>query len=105
MGQPFDIDWSPPRWWWSAGIHAETVASPFMAFHVAPNAKGLAAPRVWALEGLLPRVRVAVDAKAAGSAECFMAGRAGVSILTLRIRNATYGVQVVMVLPGPTGRG
>lgn len=42
------------------------VASPLVALHVAAYAEGLAAAGMWALEGLLARVGVAVDTQRAG---------------------------------------
>lgn len=44
----------------------KVVATPLVTLHVAANAKGLAAPGVRALEGLLARMRVAVDPERAG---------------------------------------
>jgi hypothetical protein len=55
-----------------------------MPLHVAPNAEGLAATGVRALEGLLSRVRVAVDTQARGAREGFVAGLADVAVLRLR---------------------
>lgn len=48
----------------AAGL--EVVAATLVALHVAPDAEGLAAARVWALEGLLAGVRVAVNTQRAG---------------------------------------
>ena len=57
------------------------MATSLVTLHVAANAKRFATSRVWALEGLFSRVRVAVDAKAAWSAKCLVTCRADIAVL------------------------
>ena len=75
------------------------MAAPFMALHIAPHAKGLSTTGVGALVRLFARMRVAMDAQTARSTEGFVASRANVSILTLRIGHAVHRIQIVVVLP------
>ena len=77
------------------------VAAALVALHVASDAEGLAAPRVRALERLLARVRVAVNAQRAGSGEGLVARLADVSVLGLRERSSGRRRDVVVVLPRP----
>ena len=63
----------------------KAVTASLVAFHVAAHAERLAAPRVWALERLLARVRVAVYSEAARPAERLVAGRTDVPILALGV--------------------
>lgn len=77
----------------------KVVASPLVALHVAANAKGLAAPGVRALEGLLARVRVAVDPERAGPRERLVACLADVAVLGLGKRRRRRRGDVVVVLP------
>lgn len=44
-------------------VAIKAVASSFMPLHVAPHAEGLATAGMWALEGLLAGVGVAVNAQ------------------------------------------
>jgi hypothetical protein len=75
------------------------VAASLVTLHVAPHAEGLAAAGLRALEGLLAGVGVAVDAKAAGSAEGLVARLADVPVLALGEELARCRVEVVVVLP------
>lgn len=59
------------------------VASTLVSLHVAAHAESLTAAVVWALEGLLARVRMAVDLEAGGPGEGFVARRADVALLSL----------------------
>jgi hypothetical protein len=61
------------------------VTSPLVPLHIAPYAESLATAYVWTLEWLLASMRVAVDSKAARSAERLVASLADVAILVLRI--------------------
>ena len=61
------------------------MATTLVAFHVAPDAEGLATTGDWALEGFLASVGMAVDAKRTGTREGLVARLADVSILTLRV--------------------
>jgi hypothetical protein len=45
----------------NGAVELEAMAAPLVALHVAAYAECLAAPGMWALEWLLPSVRVAVD--------------------------------------------
>ena len=84
----------------------KVVASPLVTLHVAAHAKGLAAPGVRALEGLLARVRVAVDPERAGPRKGLVARLADVAVLGLGKRRRRRGGDVVVVLPGVgAGRG
>lgn len=78
----------------------KVVATPLVTLHVAANAKGLAAPGVRALEGLLARMRVAVDPERAGPRERLVACLADVAVLGLGKRRRRRGSDVVVVLPG-----
>lgn len=78
---------------------AGRVAATLMTLHVAAHAKGFAAARVRALVRLLARVRVAVDAQAAGATKGLVARRAEVLVLALRVDAALGRVQVVVMLP------
>jgi len=60
------------------------VATPLVTLHVASDAEGFSATRVWALEGLLARVRMAVDPQRAGAREGLVARLADVPVLGLR---------------------
>jgi hypothetical protein len=62
----------------------EAVAASFVALHVTPHAERFAAALMWAFEGLLACVTVAVDTKAAGPRKCLVACLADVTILGLR---------------------
>ena len=83
------------------------MATSLVPLHVAANTEGLAASRVRALEGLLARVRVAVDSQRAGSRESLVASLADVSVLRLGEGSRRGGGDVVVVLPwvGTRGRG
>jgi hypothetical protein len=59
------------------------VATPLVALHVAAHTKRLAAAVDGALERLLSRVRVVVDAKRAGSGKGLVARHADVAVLAL----------------------
>lgn len=59
------------------------VAPTFVPLHVAAHTEGLTATRERALEGLLARVRVAVDPQRAGPREGFAARRADIPVLAL----------------------
>lgn len=61
-----------------------SVASTLVSLHVAAYAESLAATVVWAPEGLLARVRMAVDLEAGGPGEGFVARWADVALLSLR---------------------
>ena len=80
------------------------VAAALVALHVAPDAEGLAAAGERALEGLLARVGVAVDAQRAGPREGLVAGLADVAVLALREGRRRRGGDVVVVLPGVAPR-
>ena len=81
------------------------VAAPLVALHVASDAERLAAAGVRALEGLLARVGVAVDAERARAGEGLVAGLADVTVLALREGSRRRRRDVVVVLPrvGPRG--
>jgi len=65
-------------------LDLDAVAAPLVTLHVAAYAEGLAAAGLGALEGLLSRVGVAVNAETARTAESLVAGLADVPILALR---------------------
>lgn len=75
------------------------MAAALMPLHVAAYAECLSAPGMRALERLLARVTVTVDAQAARSGKGFVASWANVSILRLREVGLARGADVVMVLP------
>ena len=83
----------------AAAAAVVVVAAALVALHVAADAEGLAAPGERALEGLLARVRVAVDAQRAGPREGLVARLADVAVLALRERRRRRGRDVVVVLP------
>jgi hypothetical protein len=62
-------------------------APTLVAFHVGSDAKGLSAAHMRALERLLARVAVAVDAKARRPRKRLVAGRADVAVLRLQRRS------------------
>ena len=84
----------------------KVVAAALVSLHVAADAKGFAAAGVRALEGLLARVGVAVDAEPAGPGEGLVAGLADVPVLALGEGRRRRGRDVVVVLPrvGATAR-
>ena len=69
-----------------------------VAFHIAPHAESFSAAFVGTLEWLLPRMRVAVDAKTRWPGECFGAGRADVSVLGLASKVRRRRLRNVMVM-------
>jgi hypothetical protein len=75
------------------------VAAAFVPLHVASDAECLPTASVRALERLLSRVGVAMDAERAGPREGFAAGLADVAVLGLRERRRRGRRDVVMVLP------
>lgn len=75
------------------------MAAPLVSLHIASNAEGFATAGDGALERLLARVGVAVDAERAGSGKGLVASRADVSVLALGIRRRRRRGDVVMVLP------
>jgi hypothetical protein len=83
----------------------KAMAASLVALHVAPDAKGLAAASVRALEGLLASVRMAVDAQAAGPAEGLITGLANVSVLGGREGDPVGRVEVVVMLPDVAAGG
>lgn len=80
-------------------VAVKVVAAPLVTLHVAPDAEGLAAAGVGALEGLLAGVGVAVDPEGAGPREGLVAGLADVPVLRLREGGGRGGRDVVVVLP------
>lgn len=80
------------------------MAPPFVALHVTPHAKLLAASADGAAEGLLACVAVAVDLEAGGAREGFVAGWADVAVLR-EGEGGRGGGDVVVVLPGVCGGG
>lgn len=77
----------------------EGVTAPLVPLHVAPDAEGLAAAGVGALERLLARVAVAVNAQGAGSGKGLVARRADVPVLALGEAGSRRRGNVVVVLP------
>lgn len=75
------------------------MATPLVSLHVASHAKGFATAGDGALERLLARVGVAVDAERAGPGKSLVASRADVSVLALGIRRRCRRGDVVVVLP------
>ena len=75
------------------------MTSPFMSFHVASHAEGLAAPRLRALVRLLASVAMAVDAQATRPGKCLVAGGADVAVLRLRESRLARCADVVVMLP------
>jgi len=62
----------------------EGVTAALVSFHVASDTESLSTTLVRTSEGFLASVRVAVDAKRAGPAKCFVACLADVAVLGLR---------------------
>lgn len=83
----------------ASGVDLNTMAAPFVTLHVAAHAEGFATTGLRALERLLPGVRVAVDAQAAGAAESLVASRADVAVLSLRVEVTGSRVEVVVMRP------
>lgn len=77
----------------------EAMAATFVSLHVASDAESLSTPLMWALEWLLPGMRVRVDSETGWTRESFVAGLADVSILGLRERCHRRRRNIVMVLP------
>ena len=82
----------------------KVMASPLVTLHIAAHAECLAAPGVRALEGLLARVRVAVDPEGAGPRKGLVACLADVAVLGLGKRRRRRGGDVMMMLPGVGAR-
>jgi len=82
-----------------------TVASPLVTLHITAYTECLATARLGALEGLLARVRVAVDAQTAGTAKGLVAGLADVAVLACWELMARRRVEIVVVLPRDGAQG
>ena len=83
----------------AAGGVLLVVAAALMALHVAPDAEGLSAAGVGALERLLAGVRVAVNPQRARPRERLVARLAHVPVLRLRECRRRRRRDVVVVLP------
>jgi hypothetical protein len=66
-----------------SAARVKVVAATLVSLHVAADAEGLATPGVRTLEGLLARVRMAVDSQGTGAGEGLVAGLADVAVLRL----------------------
>lgn len=77
----------------------KAVATPLVTLHVASDTEGLSAPGVWALEGLLASVRVAVNPQGAGTRKGLVASLADVAILRLGEGCGGGRSNVVVMLP------
>ncbi len=75
------------------------VAPALVTFHVAADAKRLAASQMGTLERLLARVRMGVDPETRRAGEGLVAGLADVAVLGLREGSGRRGGDVVVVLP------
>ena len=70
----------------------------FVSFHIAPHAEGLSAAFVGTLEWLLPRMRMAVNAKTRRPGESLVARGAAVSVLGLASKVRRGRLRNIMVM-------